>query len=342
MRILITGAAGFIGSSLLRTFKNFISINLPKKPFLSKSHFVCGVDNYSSYYLPQYKRARVQSLGLADDIIEFDLCNVSLDRISIDGFDVVIHLAAQPGVRESLLDPFAYQKNNIEAFLNILEYCRKKKVSHLIYASSSSVYGQSDQMPFDETDPCDRPASFYGATKRANELMAHSYSACHGLPCTGLRFFTVYGPWGRPDMAYFGFAERIMKGEPISLHGDGELSRDFTFVDDIVEGILAVLHNGQPPPGPEGVRHRIYNLGNDKPEKVSTLVALLESNLGRSANKIYTQLPKGDVPHTWANINRMRSDLGWSPKISLTEGIKNFSEWFLDWSGKCQMQAKLK
>ena len=330
MRILVTGAAGFIGSHLLKTLLESVLARFPFSPFSSISDdFVVGFDNYSSYYSPELKRSRVNALGLEQTIREGNLCMISENWNPVERFDVVVHLAAQPGVRESLRDPFAYQKKNIAGFLNVLEYCRDNKAGYLIYASSSSVYGLSDQMPFTENDPCDCPASFYGATKRANEMMAYSYSVCHGLPCTGLRFFTVYGPWGRPDMAYFGFADQIMHGDPISLYGKGELSRDFTFVDDIVRGILAVIQKGPPRKDPKGVPHRIYNLGNDKPEKVITLVNLLEAHLGRSANKVYTDLPKGDVPHTWANIDKMKSDFGWSPKVSLAEGIKRFSDWYL-------------
>lgn len=325
LKILITGAAGFIGSTLIGKLLGSGAVSVNNSPY------VIGIDNYSSYYSPELKRSRVKFFHLENSVVVGDLCKSESLNLADQKFDVVVHLAAQPGVRESLSDPSTYQKNNIEAFLNVLEFCRSSEVGHLIYASSSSVYGQSEKMPFSEDDTCDRPASFYGATKRANELMAHSYSVCHGLPCTGLRFFTVYGPWGRPDMAYFGFADRIMRGDPISIHGNGQLSRDFTYVDDIVAGILAVIKKGPAKLDHKGVPHQIYNLGNDKPEKVGTLVDLLESSLGRVAKKVYTELPKGDVPHTWANINRMKEEFGWAPKISLAQGVMNFSKWYLDW-----------
>ncbi len=323
IRIVISGAAGFIGSLLCSKINSYGSFQA-----------MC-FDNFSSYYDFRLKINRFNFfLESGQDNIFFrkiDLCN-NFYRENHD-FDFFIHLAAQPGVRESLRDPMAYEENNIKAFVNVLEYCRHNKVKHLIYASSSSVYGQSTRLPFSEDDPCDRPASFYGATKKANELMAHSYASCFGLPCTGLRFFTVYGPWGRPDMAYFSFAKAIMEGKPITLHGVGEFSRDFTYIDDIVAGIMAVVNGGPPQPDSLGVPHRIYNLGNDHPEKVLTLVSYLEESLGKKAIVETSNLPLGDVPHTWANIDRMKKDFGWSPKVGLREGIDRFAKWFLEYHG---------
>ena len=323
IRIVISGAAGFIGSLLCSKINSYGSFQA-----------MC-FDNFSSYYDFRLKINRFNFfLESGQDNISFrkiDLCN-NFYRENHD-FDFFIHLAAQPGVRESLRDPMAYEENNIKAFVNVLEYCRHNKVKHLIYASSSSVYGQSTRLPFSEDDPCDRPASFYGATKKANELMAHSYASCFGLPCTGLRFFTVYGPWGRPDMAYFSFAKAIMEGKPITLHGGGEFSRDFTYIDDIVAGIMAVVNGGPPQPDSLGVPHRIYNLGNDHPEKVLTLVSYLEESLGKKAIVETSNLPLGDVPHTWANIDRMKKDFGWSPKVGLREGIDRFAKWFLEYHG---------
>ncbi len=321
MKISLTGAGGLIGSKLLQVI-------------IDSSLFdVIGIDNFSMYYSVKLKEDRTEALlGKYKRVIHrIDLC----DGVPEVGFppDVFIHLAAQPGVRESLRDPLAYEQNNLRAFVNVLEYCRKNKVNHLIYASSSSVYGQSLQLPFSESDPSDRPASFYGATKKANELMAHSYSSCFGLPCTGLRFFTVYGPWGRPDMAYFSFAKAIMEGKPITLHGKGEFSRDFTYIDDIVAGIISVMKSGPPQTDSLGVPHRIYNLGNDHPEKVLTLVSCLEKSLGKKAMVETSNLPLGDVPHTWANIGLMQKDFGWRPKVDLHEGIDRFAKWFLEYHG---------
>jgi UDP-glucuronate 4-epimerase len=325
-KIFVSGGAGFIGSLVLY------------KLFDGAQNHLEALDNFSSYYDSVLKAKRFDFFLEDQKKVVFYKKNINDMHLGdLKDIDVFIHLAAQPGVRESLRDPMAYEENNIKAFVNVLEYCRHNKVKHLIYASSSSVYGQSTRLPFSEDDPCDRPASFYGATKKANELMAHSYASCFGLPCTGLRFFTVYGPWGRPDMAYFSFAKAIMEDKTITLHGGGQFSRDFTYIDDIVEGIIAVMNGGPPKPDSLGVPHRIYNLGNDHPEKVLTLVSYLEESLGKKAIIETSNLPLGDVPHTWANIDRMKKDFGWSPKVGLREGIDRFAKWFLDYHGykKC-------
>jgi len=320
-KIAISGACGFVGSNL------FSALNS------SKQYLAIGFGNYSRYYDVKLKENRVAALleNARDKILRWDLREGIPDLGSPP--DIFIHLAAQPGVRESLRDPMAYEENNIRAFVHVLEYCRMNNVKHLIYASSSSVYGLSTCLPFSEDDPCDRPASFYGATKKSNELMAHSYASCFGLPCTGLRFFTVYGPWGRPDMAYFSFAKAIMDNKPITLHGGGEFSRDFTYIDDIVAGIVAVMKGGPPSPDVMGVPHKVYNLGNDRPEKVLTLVRYLEESLGKKAIVETSNLPLGDIAHTWANIDRMKKDFEWNPKVGLREGIERFATWFLDYHG---------
>lgn len=320
--VIVSGAFGFVGASLFSN--DYFCLNSAN----------LAVDNLSEYYDVnlKYKRA-IRLLGSFWNTAQRIDLREPFGNFGSSPPDIFIHLAAQPGVRESLRDPMAYEENNIKAFINVLEYCRKNKVKHLIYASSSSVYGQSTRLPFSEDDPCDRPASFYGATKKANELMAHSYASCFGLPCTGLRFFTVYGPWGRPDMAYFSFAKAIMEDKPITLHGGGEFSRDFTYIDDIVAGIIAVMNGGPPQPDSFGVPHRIYNLGNDHPEKVLTLVSYLEESLDKKAIVETSSLPLGDVPHTWANIDRMKNDFGWSPKVGLREGIDRFAKWFLEYHG---------
>jgi len=313
--IFVTGAAGFIGAHVARAL-------------LARGEEVIGVDNLNDYYTPALKRARLDWIGGQKgfsfheiDIAEHDALREALEREKITS---IIHLAAQAGVRYSLIDPFAYTHSNVSGHLSILELARRLSVSHLVYASSSSVYGANKDIPFKEEHRCDHPVSLYGATKRASELMSHSYARLYQTPLTGLRFFTVYGPWGRPDMAYWIFAEKIMKGAPIEVFNRGKMSRDFTYIDDIVDGVIAA-HDA--PPGEAQEFHRIYNLGNDRPEKLTSLIERLEKALGARAEKELLGMQAGDVERTWADISRARADLGFAPTVSLAEGLSRFVAW---------------
>jgi len=311
---LVTGSAGFIGSHLARAL-------------LAKGCAVVGVDNLNGYYLPALKQARRAELltreGYQDevgDIADFAYLDHIFEKYSIDQ---VCHLAAQPGVRYSLINPFAYQRSNLQGFLNVLECCRRRGVARLVYASSSSVYGESPRQPFTEDLPVDEPVSLYAATKRANELMAHTYSHLYGLQTVGLRFFTVYGPQGRPDMAPWLFARAIMRGRPITLFNNGDMARDFTYIDDIVAGILTVMDS----PALSGCV--VLNLGCGNPQPLSLLVDLLEEHLGRPASRRFADMQPGDVKATYADISRARALVGFSPRTALPEGIAAFAAWFL-------------
>lgn len=319
MPMLVTGAAGFIGfHSAMR--------------LLDAGREVVGLDNLNAYYDPQLKLDRLAELKKSPRFI-FVNADVS-DRAAVNEifvqhkFREVIHLAAQAGVRYSLDNPFAYTESNISGLLVILECCREWNVRHLVYASSSSVYGANTKRPFSVSDRTDNPISLYAATKKANELMCHTYSHLFGIPCTGLRFFTVYGPWGRPDMAYYKFAAALMGGRPIDVYNHGQMLRDFTYISDIVDGILAVAE--QPPVGADdGVPHRIYNLGNNRPEPLMELIRLLENNLGVEARLNFLPMQPGDVEATCADIDSSRADFGFSPKTSLADGVGRFCEWYL-------------
>lgn len=315
MTTLVTGAAGFIGSETVRALT-------------ARGEEVIGVDNLNAYYAPALKRARLDRIGAAPnfrfikaDIADYDALTASLDGTEISA---IIHLAAQAGVRHSITHPFDYGKSNLDGHLCMLELARQRGVKHLTYASSSSVYGANTKTPFCEDDRADMPVSLYGATKKANEAMSASYAHLYSLPQTGLRFFTVYGPWGRPDMAYWIFADKILKGEPIDIFNNGAMGRDFTYIDDIVAGILAAHDR---PPAADRHFHRIYNLGNDRPEELMTLVSLLETELGKTTQKIMKPMQAGDVERTWADIGRAREELGYAPAVSLAEGIKRFAAW---------------
>jgi UDP-glucuronate 4-epimerase len=313
-RILVTGAAGFIGAATATAL-------------LERGDEVVGVDDVNDYYSTALKRARLARLTLHTrfafhqlDIADYD----ALTAAASGQFDAIIHLAAQAGVRYSIENPFAYARSNLVGHLSLLELGRRLDVPHLVYASSSSVYGANKKTPFAEDDRTDAPVSFYGATKKANEIMSASYARLYGLPLTGLRFFTVYGPWGRPDMAYLAFAEKMLKGEAIEIFNDGRMGRDFTFIDDVVDGVLAAA--GRPPAAGEAF-HRVFNLGNDRPEELMSLVTLLEKELGVDAKKVFKGMQKGDVERTWADISKARRELGYDPKTSLADGIARTIAW---------------
>lgn len=309
-RIFITGAAGFIGFHAARTL-------------CQRGDYVVGMDNYNPYYDVALKRARASELEQLGIVVEE--CDL-LDRTALqqitDQHEIthVLHLAAQAGVRYSLINPQAYVQSNLEGFLNILELCRSRPMLPLIYASSSSVYGLNTKVPFSIEDRTDAQASFYGVTKKSNELMAQSYHHLFGIPVTGLRFFTVYGPWGRPDMAYFSFAQAIMDNRPIEIFNHGNMRRDFTYIDDIVDGIVAAIDCSYP--------EAIFNLGNHHPEELSHLVSLLEKELGRQAHKILLPMQPGDVISTYADISASTEQLGFVPKVTLEKGIAEFVKWY--------------
>ncbi len=317
MTILVTGAAGFIGSETARALT-------------ARGDQVIGIDNLNAYYSPALKRARLDRIGAASNFkfIKADISNYQELTAALTGikFSAIIHLAAQAGVRHSITHPFDYGKSNLDGHLSVIELARQRKVEHLTYASSSSVYGANTKTPFSETDPTHAPVSLYGATKKANEAMSASYARLYALPQTGLRFFTVYGPWGRPDMAYWIFTEKILSGAPIDIYNNGAMGRDFTYVDDIVKGVIAAHDR---PPGADHHFHRIFNLGNDQPEELMTLVSLLETELGKTTEKIMKPMQPGDVERTWADIGRARDELGYAPSVSLAEGIKRFAAWRL-------------
>jgi len=332
---LVTGCAGFIGYYTARAL-------------LEAGHTVVGLDSVNDYYRTDLKETRLVLLEETGEKAgtgrwTFYRGNLEdaplLDRVfAAHGFDRVIHLAAQAGVRYSITNPRAYASSNLDGFLNILEACRAHKTAHLAFASSSSVYGLNRKVPFCETDPVDHPVSLYAATKRANELMAHTYSHLYGLPVTGMRFFTVYGPMGRPDMAYFSFAEAIMAGKPIHVFNNGDLLRDFTFVDDVVRAVILIADRpAAPDPGFDAAAtrtdrssapYRIYNIGNSRPEKLEYFIETLGRLLGKKAVKNYLPMQAGDVYMTAADTSALESDFGWSPSTPLAEGLERFTEWF--------------
>ncbi len=315
MRVMVTGAAGFIGYHVAAAL-------------LGRGIEVVGVDDLNAYYDVRLKQARLARLGKGFVFHRLDLADhEGLARLG-DGVEVVVHLAAQAGVRYSLEQPFAYAAANLTGHLSVLEMVRHRKtVKHLIYASSSSVYGTGSALPYAEDARADQPSSLYAATKRADELMSRSYTHLFGLKQTGLRFFTVYGPWGRPDMAYFGFAEAIMAGEPVTLYDEGRLKRDFTYIDDIVAGILGVFDH---PPG-EAAPHRLFNIGNNRAEYVTDLVRLLEERLGRKAVIVNRPKPEADPVETWADVSALGALCGYAPTTRLETGIARFVDWYKDW-----------
>jgi UDP-glucuronate 4-epimerase len=320
-RVLVTGAAGFIGMPVARAL-------------LDRGDAVVGVDNFDPYYDVRLKEARVATLadrpGFRFKRVDLADADATAHLFRDDRFTHVVHLAAQPGVRYSLENPDAYLRSNINAFGHVLEGCRHAGIAHLVYASSSSVYGANHTLPFSEDQLVDHPVSLYAATKRANELMAHSYSHLFRLPATGLRFFTVYGPWGRPDMSPMLFTKAILAGEPIRVFNEGRMRRDYTYVDDIVEGVARTLD--VPPkalPATEGgAPYAIYNIGNHDAIELETFIGTLEGLLGRTAIREYLPMQPGDVPATCASIERLRAAVGFAPSTPLTEGLARFVEWY--------------
>lgn len=332
MKILLTGAAGFIGmTTALR--------------LLARGDEVVGLDNLNDYYEVSLKESRLNRLlGLPGfRFVKMDLADRDgIARLfALEKFERVIHLAAQAGVRYSIQNPLAYADSNLTGFVNILEGCRHNKVQHLVYASSSSVYGGNTKMPFSEHDSVDHPVSLYAASKKANELMAHTYSHLYRLPTTGLRFFTVYGPWGRPDMAYFLFVRAILAGEPIKVFNHGNMKRDFTFVDDIVEGVLRVVDRVATPdstydsaradPATSNAPYRVFNIGNSSPVALLEFIGCIESALGKRAEKILLPMQDGDVPATYANTDALSQWVGFVPGTPLNEGIERFVAWYRDY-----------
>ena len=334
MKILITGAAGFIGS-------------FTAKQLLERGETVVGLDNFNDYYDVSLKEARA---GLLEPFDNFSMARISLeDRSPMEAlferekFDKVVHLAAQAGVRYSIENPHSYIDSNIVGTLHILEGCRHHEVEHLVYASSSSVYGANTTMPFSIHQNVDHPLALYGATKKANELMAHTYSNLYSLPTTGLRFFTVYGPWGRPDMALFMFTKNIIEGKPINVFNYGNHRRDFTYIDDIVEGVIRTMDNtatpnddwdpATPDPGTSRAPYRIYNIGNQQPVELMRYIEIIEECVGKKAEKNLLPLQDGDVPDTWADTADLATDVGYQPATPIEEGVKNFVDWYLEFYG---------
>lgn len=332
MKVIVTGTAGFIGSAVA-------------KRLLDRGDTVIGIDNVNNYYDVNLKEARLQRLKRKPGFTEVraDLA----DSRSINSAfaehepDRVINLAAQAGVRYSIENPHAYVDANLVGFMNILEACRHHEISHLVYASSSSVYGANTKMPFSVSDNVDHPVSLYAATKKSNELMAHCYSHLYNIPTTGLRFFTVYGPWGRPDMALFIFTRNILNGEPIKVFNNGHHSRDFTYIDDIVEGVVRTLDRSpardnswssdSPDPASSSAPYRLYNIGSNKPISLLRFIEVLEDCLGMKAQKEFLPMQPGDVPKTFADVEQLKCDVGFRPHTPIEEGVKKFVEWYRDY-----------
>lgn len=347
-KILITGSAGFIGFHL-------------SKRFIERGDEIVGLDCINDYYDINLKFARLEQVGidgrskLFNEMVQssiypnYRFVRMKLeDRESIlklfadEKFDKVCNLAAQAGVRYSIQNPFTYIDSNIVGFINILEGCRHNKIKHLAYASSSSVYGLNEDMPFSTHNNVDHPISLYAATKKSNELMAHTYSYLYGLPTTGLRFFTVYGPWGRPDMALFIFTKAILEGKPIDIFNNGNMQRDFTYVDDIVEGIIRVVDSNptkninwtgmNPDPSSSTAPYKIYNIGNSSPVKLLDFVKAIEESIGRKALINFMPMQNGDVPSTWADVDDLIEDIGYKPQTEVKVGVQNFIDWYLNFN----------
>jgi len=331
-QILVTGAAGFIGFHLCRRL-------------LHSNQQVIGIDNLNDYYDVGLKKDRLAQINDNDafTFYQIDLADAAALEKLFESNDIhtVVNLAAQAGVRYSLTNPNAYVQANLVGFVNLLECARKKQVQHMVYASSSSVYGANTNMPFSVHDNVDHPISLYAATKKSNELIAHAYCNIYNLPCTGLRFFTVYGPWGRPDMALFLFTRAIYKGEPIQIFNHGKMKRDFTYVDDIVEGVVRIIdkipepnnqwRGDQPDPGTSYAPYRIYNIGNNSPIELMHFIEVLESTIGKKAEKNFMEIQAGDVPATYANIDDLYEAVGFQPETDIKTGIQKFVAWYQDY-----------
>jgi UDP-glucuronate 4-epimerase len=330
-RVLVTGAAGFIGFHLARRL-------------LKDGYQVVGADNINPYYEVGLKEARLEVLKNDSNFTFFklDLCDRKQlqDIFGGMGFDVVVNMAAQAGVRYSIENPYAYVDSNLVGFVNLLECCRHNRVKHLVFASSSSVYGANTKMPFSVHHNVDHPVSLYAATKKANELMAHTYSHLYRLACTGLRFFTVYGPWGRPDMALFLFTRAILEDQPIKVFNHGKMQRDFTYIDDIIEGVVRVMgrlpqanpkwSGAAPDPGTSSAPYKVYNIGNNNPVELIKFIEVIEAVLGKKANMEFMDLQPGDVVATYADVDDLMADVGFKPETPIETGIENFIEWYKD------------
>ncbi len=335
MKVLVTGAAGFIGFCLC-------------KRLLEKGDIIVGIDNLNEYYDVNLKKARLEQLEGKGRFKFFKLSLEDRDGISklfkTEGFDMAVNLAAQAGVRYSLVNPYAYIDSNIVGFVNILEGCRHNKVKHIVFASSSSVYGANTKMPFSVHHNVDHPVSLYAATKKANELMAHTYSSLYNIPCTGLRFFTVYGPWGRPDMALFLFTKAILDDKPIDVFNYGKMQRDFTYIDDIIEGVVRVIDKipapnsnwsgKSPDPSSSYAPYRLYNIGNNNPVDLMKFIEVLEKCLGKKAKKNMLPIQLGDVPATYADVDDLVKDVGFKPQTPIEEGIDKFVKWYQEFYKK--------
>lgn len=333
MKILVTGAAGFIGLHVTRLL-------------LDRGDEVLGIDNLNDYYDPRLKFARLECLKpyAKFRFVQMDIADTATMAALFAGekFDRVVHLAAQAGVRYSLSNPQAYLQSNLLGFGNMLEGCRQHGVEHLVYASSSSVYGANTRMPFSVHDEVNHPLSLYAATKKSNELMAHSYSHLFGLPTTGLRYFTVYGPWGRPDMSPWLFTSAIVEGRPIDVFNHGKMQRDFTYVDDIAEGTVRTMDrvaapnldfdSSEPDPGSSRAPYRVYNIGNHQPVELMSFIETIENALGKEARKNFLPMQAGDVLSTYADVDDLRNDVGFAPKTPLDQGIARWVDWFREYS----------
>lgn len=329
MHILVTGAAGFIGSHVSKLLRE-------------RGDTIVGIDNLNNYYDVALKEARLEYIA-AGEGFKFQKIDIT-DReaiqqlFEVEKFDKVVHLAAQAGVRYSLQNPYSYIDANIQGFINILEACRHNTIQHLVYASSSSVYGANTQMPFSVHHNVDHPLSLYAATKKANELMAHTYSHLYQLPTTGLRFFTVYGPWGRPDMSLFMFTKNIFEGKPIDVFNNGKHARDFTYIDDIVNGVVSVMDvtakptkdwdAGHPDPGTSMAPYKLYNIGNNNPVKLMDYIHILEDKIGKKAELNMLPMQPGDVPETYADVDDLARDAGYRPNMPIETGIERFVDWY--------------
>ncbi|MFT4636626.1 MAG: UDP-glucuronate 4-epimerase [Arenicella sp.] len=317
MHILVTGAAGFIGADL-------------SQKLLTQGHSVVGIDNLNDYYDVSLKQARLWEIGKHSKSLNFSMLKMNIeDRSAMTGlfedhqFDVVVNLAAQAGVRYSIENPQSYIDSNLVGFANVLEGCRQTKVGHLIYASSSSVYGANENFPFSESDRVDNPVSLYAATKKANELMAHSYAHLYGIRCTGLRFFTVYGPWGRPDMAPFRFASRMLKGEAIPVYNNGNMIRDFTYIDDVTEGVVKIAERSG-----NAELYKVYNIGRGEKVELMNFIDCMSQHLGIKAKIKMMPMQDGDVPRTMANTDQLKKDFDYQPSVSVDQGVEKFASWY--------------